>query len=65
MVVSHGIRAFSSAHRVQHFPAQALSGWVGGIGQEGLIDRSQHEFETVLHQQHLARAPANGAAFRP
>jgi hypothetical protein len=54
----------SSGHRVQDLESKTLSGRIQWIGEQRLVDRSQSEFGAVLCQQHLARARADGAAFR-
>ena len=40
----------SSGHRVQNFDSEALSGFVGWIGEECSIERSQRQLRPVLRR---------------
>jgi hypothetical protein len=54
----------SASRRVQDSESKTLSVYRPRVGKERPIDRRQRHFGTVLSQQHLAGACANGAVLR-
>ena len=54
----------SVGHRLQDSESKTLRGYSRRVDEKRPIDRGQRHFGTVLGQQHLAGAHANGAVFR-
>ena len=55
--------ASAFGHRIQDFQSKTLSRLVRLVCEERVIDGGQREPGLVLRQEHLAGAPADGAAF--